>query len=770
MKKKLLLLLLLVTAFTNAQIVNIPDTAFKDRLLLSSTVLSIAKDSNENNFAIDANNDGEIQVSEALEVFYLNVGNSGSSDLTGIQAFTNLVQLSCSGNNLTILDITQNTNLKYLSCGSNDLTTLDITQNVNLEVFNCNYNDLTSLNITQNTNLQWFHCTNNQLSNLDVTQNTNLEWLYCNDNQLTSLDLTQNSSLWELRCHNNQLTSLDVTQNTHLEELYCNDNQLTSLNLTQNTSLWSLRCHNNQLTTLDLIENTSLWSLHCHNNQLETLFIKNDSIESESYLNFSNNPNLTYICADEDQLTSLQAQAGPSVVVNSYCSFTPEGNYNTISGVITLDANSNGCGASDVLQPNIRVDINDGTNQGTSVTNSSGNYSFYTGAGSFDITPNLESLTWFTVSPTIATIPFADADNNSTTQDFCITPNGVHPDVKVVISPIVAAQPGFDAVYNVNYKNKGNQTLSGAVDITFNDSVLDYVSASISPDIQTTGNLSWIYTDLLPFESRSIALTLNVNSPMETPAVNIDDVLNFIVTVNPVADDELPEDNIFELNQTVVGSFDPNDITCLEGDTVNPDKIGEYLHYNINFENTGTAAATFVVVKDVIDETLYDMGSLQIMYASHEMQTRITNNTIEFIFDNINLGPDEKGNVLFKIKTNNTLTVGDSVENDAEIFFDYNFPIETNIATTNFQVLSIDEFGIDDSISIFPNPSKDIVTLSSQHNLKSIQVYDAMSRLVFESALDDANYTLNVSNFSKGIFFIKLKTAIGEKVERFVKN
>ena len=61
-------------------------------------------------------------------------------------------------------------------------------------------------------------------------------------------------------------------------------------------------------------------------------------------------------------------------------------------------------------------------------------------------------------------------------------------------------------------------------------------------------------------------------------------------------------------------------------------------------------------------------------------------------------------------------------------------------------------------------------TALSKTKLKSIQVYDTMSRLVFETAMDASNHTLNVSDYSEGIYFLKLKTASGEHVERFIKN
>jgi len=89
--------------------------------------------------------------------------------------------------------------------------------------------------------------------------------------------------------------------------------------------------------------------------------------------------------------------------------------------------------------------------------------------------------------------------------------------------------------------------LSGDLNFTYNDSVLDYVSSSVMPDSQTIGTLNWNYINLLPFESRSFTITLHVNAPTDTPPVNIGDILNFTATINPISGDETPLDNVLPL-------------------------------------------------------------------------------------------------------------------------------------------------------------------------------------------------------------------------------
>ena len=103
-----------------AQNVTIPDNNFKNRLLIANTANGIAKDENGTNIQIDSNNDGEIQESEALNVYELYVNQALISDLTGIEAFTNLTLLYCYSNNLTAINVSNNTNLVDLVCSSNE--------------------------------------------------------------------------------------------------------------------------------------------------------------------------------------------------------------------------------------------------------------------------------------------------------------------------------------------------------------------------------------------------------------------------------------------------------------------------------------------------------------------------------------------------------------------------------------------------------------------------------------------------------------------------
>jgi len=230
------------------------------------------------------------------------------------------------------------------------------------------------------------------------------------------------------------------------------------------------------------------------------------------------------------------------------------------------------------------------------------------------------------------------------------------------------------------------------------------------------------------------------------------------------------------LRQSVVGSFDPNDKTCLEGDVITPNLIGEYVNYLIRFENTGTYLAENIVVKDLIDLSKFDISTLVPTKASHDFVTKISDgNKVEFIFEKINLPFDDANNdgyIAFKIKTLPTLAVGDSFENEANIYFDYNFPILTNKATSTFKTLGTQDFEFSNYFNVFPNPAIDILNIGMKKSIEveSMSVYDILGQLVI--VVPDAQKVLkiDVSKLTTGNYFLKMNTNKGASTVKFIKK
>src|SRR5690606_27455136 len=96
-------------------IINIPDTNFKTHLV-QFLPWGGAYDYNNNFIITDLNEDGEIQISESLNIKTLWVYSSNISNLTGIEAFLNLNRLYCQNNQITELNISDLKELTHLEC------------------------------------------------------------------------------------------------------------------------------------------------------------------------------------------------------------------------------------------------------------------------------------------------------------------------------------------------------------------------------------------------------------------------------------------------------------------------------------------------------------------------------------------------------------------------------------------------------------------------------------------------------------------------------
>uniref|UniRef100_UPI003752D3EF T9SS type A sorting domain-containing protein n=1 Tax=Flavobacterium sp. TaxID=239 RepID=UPI003752D3EF len=128
------------------------------------------------------------------------------------------------------------------------------------------------------------------------------------------------------------------------------------------------------------------------------------------------------------------------------------------------------------------------------------------------------------------------------------------------------------------------------------------------------------------------------------------------------------------------------------------------------------------------------------------------------------------GNVLLKVRSKNNLVTGDIVSKRADIFFDYNFPVDTGLANTTFQSLNNSSFEKDNSISVYPNPANSIVNIKANSNLKSIELYDVQGRILQTKLVNVTNEIIDISEYSNGIYFLKITSGDGVKVEQIVKE
>jgi len=448
-------------------------------------------------------------------------------------------------------------------------------------------------------------------------------------------------------------------------------------------------------------------------------------------------------------------------------------NSNQINGVVRYNNNDDQCNIVDSSVSNLLIQSSDGTNTYSMFTLESGNYAVFPEQGTYTTTIVSQLPSYFSFSPLNQVSNFINYGNASTI-DFCIEPLATTDDLNVtIIPPIDEPRPGFDTSYQIIYSNIGTTQLSGDITFQFNDSKIQFLNASETVSSQTTNALTFNYSNLNPFETRTIDLDFNVFPP---PTTNIDDELISTLSINPVTGDETQNDNTFELNQTVIGSYDPNDIQILEGEQVHIDDADQYLHFLIRFQNTGTASAINVRVEHILDNKL-DWTTMQLQSLSHDGRVEITDGSyVQFIFNNINLPDqtsDEEGSIgyiAFKIKPKDNVVLGDMISGVADIYFDFNPPIITNTATTTFvDNLGNNGFSLNE-ISVYPNPTDGLLYIKSNLMIHNIEVIDMLGRQLLVEEFNQTNVGIDLLKLDKGVYFVRILSGNKIETKKIIKN
>ncbi|MDR2971226.1 MAG: T9SS type A sorting domain-containing protein [Bacteroidales bacterium] len=69
---------------------------------------------------------------------------------------------------------------------------------------------------------------------------------------------------------------------------------------------------------------------------------------------------------------------------------------------------------------------------------------------------------------------------------------------------------------------------------------------------------------------------------------------------------------------------------------------------------------------------------------------------------------------------------------------------------------------------VFPNPTNDRVTILSNQIINNIQLYNHLGQIVYSSIVNGERTTINTSNFSAGIYFIKVNTDLSSQSMKLI--
>ena len=98
--------------------------------------------------------------------------------------------------------------------------------------------------------------------------------------------------------------------------------------------------------------------------------------------------------------------------------------------------------------------------------------------------------------------------------------------------------------------------------------------------------------------------------------------------------------------------------------------------------------------------------------------------------------------------------------------------LDNNIASSwiaSSTPLAVNQFS-NNTFSIFPNPTNNLVTISSPIAIQKIEIIDIYGKLI-QTLLSDSNEVqTDVSNLASGIYFLKIGNQFGTKTEKLIKN
>jgi len=443
-----------------------------------------------------------------------------------------------------------------------------------------------------------------------------------------------------------------------------------------------------------------------------------------------------------------------------------------------LDSNNNGTqdnGEQNFPLGQFNYEINNNGNV-HNIVSPGGSYNIYdnSAANSYDLSYTINPS--YTGSYSLTTSSYSNVHvvvgAGVTTYNFPITVTQAYNDLSVSIIPVNAPRPGFTYINKVVYSNNGNQTIASGT-ITFNhDPLVAIIANSQTGTTPITNGFNYNFTNLLPFESREILVTMQVPT---IPTVSIGGLLTSTASIVPLVGDVVPLNNNVSNTQVIIGSYDPNDKMEAHGGRILRSTFtpNDYLTYTIRFENSGTANAENVRVSDILEPNL-DETTIRMVSASHPYIMDRVGSMVNWIFNDIQLPPSVadtnigKGYITFQIKPNAGYAVGDIIQNTAMIYFDFNPAILTNTFNTEFVAqLGVDEFENADFI-FYPNPVSDIVTIQVKNSgtIAGMAVYDVSGKIIIAQKPTTAlsTQTLDLSSVSKGMYLLEVTTDTNQKV------
>jgi hypothetical protein len=223
--------------------------------------------------------------------------------------------------------------------------------------------------------------------------------------------------------------------------------------------------------------------------------------------------------------------------------------------------------------------------------------------------------------------------------------------------------------------------------VTMNFSPKYTFSWSYPPPASVVGNtVTWNFSSLSVYNYYAVDPYIQYELSVPGLWLVTGDTVNANFKVTPYTSDVDTSNNYLPLVETVISSYDPNEISVMPAGKIIP---CTNLKYTIEFENTGNDTARNISVLDTLSASL-DAHSLKLVSSSAAMVFSMIKdagyNIARFDFARINLADSSHhghctGTLTFNIRTKPGLSDGTLVSNQAGIYFDDNPAVMTNIVS-----------------------------------------------------------------------------------------
>lgn len=451
-------------------------------------------------------------------------------------------------------------------------------------------------------------------------------------------------------------------------------------------------------------------------------------------------------------------------VLNSTC----PGAHPGIAGRVFIDLNGNG--AFDTGEPGLpQTSVTLQPNGNVVSCTPDGRWEVGVAPGNYTISAASNYPYALSTTPAEHTANVPNMGDSDTDNDFAVT---LIPDIQDLRVHVYAdpARPGFDNQVYLRCENYGTIPMDAEVTFTF-DADQTWLGSSVEPTTTIGNTATWSFPAMPIGAVQQIVVDLNTAA-----IVPLGTAITHTMIADPTSTDENPQDNVYAFNDSVVGSYDPND-KLLSPAVLTPIDValGETpIEYTIRFQNTGTYHAERVVILDTLSSEL-QWESMRFIASSHAHNWYITDGVLHVIHNNIMLPesnanePASHGFFTFSMLPKTNLGNGAVIENIAHIVFDFNEPIVTEPAVFMVDIgAGIAATTNGNALRVHPNPAQDRIQLTNGMILP-YRIMNALGQPMQQGLLAPGAW-LDVQALPAGAYIMETTEAGARTSLRFVKQ